>query len=251
MRKWFAATVVVAVLFVALTPRLSAYAFGEGAKGPDVYAVQGMLKSLGYYAGSIDGAFGPMMKSGVKYFQQRHGLPVTGTVDSATLQSILWAYAELKIPKRTPTPAPNPPPAPGPGPGQQPTVPELSEDELRMIQLVNEARKQAGLSPLTADKELSQVARIKSAEMISEDYFSHTSPTYGSPFDMMKKFGIQYRSAGENIACNQTVDAAHRALMESPGHRENILGTQFTHIGVGIVKGGMCGQMFTQMFIGK
>ena len=120
-----------------------------------------------------------------------------------------------------------------------------------MIDLVNEARAKAGLRPLAADAELSRTARLKSADMVAGNYFSHQSPTYGSPFDMMKRFGIRYRKAGENIACNRSAEAAHRALMNSSGHRANLLSGQFTHIGIGIVDGGPCGQMFTQHFISK
>lgn len=120
-----------------------------------------------------------------------------------------------------------------------------------MIALVNQARQAAGLPPLNADPPLSKVARLKSQDMADKNYFSHQSPTYGSPFDMMKQFGVTYRTAGENIACNQNVANAHQALMNSPGHKANILSAEFTHIGIGIVDGGPCGKMFTQMFIGK
>jgi uncharacterized YkwD family protein len=99
--------------------------------------------------------------------------------------------------------------------------------------------------------ELTKIARIKSQDMINNNYFSHNSPKYGSPFDMMKAFGINYVHAGENIAGNQTVQAAHTALMNSPGHRKNILSTDYTHIGIGIQKGGQYGNMFTQDFISK
>jgi uncharacterized YkwD family protein len=241
------ALIVLAAIWAFQLQLSTADAFGEGSRGPDVYAVQGMLKSLGSYAGEIDGVYGPATAAGVRYFQQRYGLPVTGQVDGDTLQAILWAYAELKIPKK---PSEEPKPAPQPEPEPQDEIPPLSEDEQRMIDLVNMERTKEGLSPLTADPALSRVARIKSAEMIEKDYFSHTSPTYGSPFDMMKRFGITYRTAGENLACNRSVEAAHQALMESPGHRQNILNPAFTRIGVGIVKGGMCGYMYTQMFVG-
>ncbi len=116
-----------------------------------------------------------------------------------------------------------------------------------MIQLVNQERQKAGVSPLTIDPELSRVARIKSQDMKDNGYFSHTSPTYGSPFDMMKSFGITYRTAGENIALNSSVEGAHTSLMNSEGHRENIMNSSFTHIGIGIVDG----RYYTQMFIGK
>lgn len=121
------------------------------------------------------------------------------------------------------------------------------EDEV--VRLVNVERSKRGLRPLAEDWELSRVARIKSQDMHDKGYFSHTSPTYGSPFDMMKSFGIKYRSAGENIARGQaTPQAVVNAWMNSSGHRANILNSSFTHIGVGYVADG---KYWTQMFIGK
>ena len=164
------------------------------------------------------------MKAGVSHFQRTYGLPVTGAVDAKTLQSILWAYGELKIPKSPETP-PVPPTPQEPGKGKE--IPGLSAEERRMVELVNEERAKIGLPALAADAELSRVARIKSQDMIANSYFSHTSPTYGSPFEMMRNFGISFRTAGENIACNASVEAAHHALMQSQGHRENILNASF------------------------
>ena len=155
-------------------------------------------------------------------------------------------------PTAKPTPAPTAKPTPAPtakptqNPGQSSGY-QLSAEEQKMIQLVNQERQKAGVSPLTIDPELSRVARIKSQDMKDKGYFSHTSPTYGSPFDMMKSFGITYRAAGENIALNSSVEGAHTSLMNSEGHRENILNSSFTHIGIGIVDG----RYYTQMFIGK
>lgn len=121
--------------------------------------------------------------------------------------------------------------------------------EKEVVRLVNVEREKAGLKPLTYDWELSRVARIKSQDMKDNKYFSHTSPTYGSPFQMMKSFGIKYRSAGENIARGQaTPQAVVNAWMNSSGHRANILNPSFTHIGVGYVADG---RYWTQMFIGK
>lgn len=136
-------------------------------------------------------------------------------------------------------------------PSENTTAPSLTNDEQDMIRLVNEARKQNNLPALQVDMEVTNVARIKSQDMIDNNYFSHHSPTYGSPFDMMKDFGIEYVRAGENIAGNQSVQSAHDALMNSPGHRQNILSPDYTHIGIGIKNGGQYGKMFTQMFISK
>lgn len=121
--------------------------------------------------------------------------------------------------------------------------------EKEVVRLVNVERQKNGLRSLTYDWELSRVARIKSQDMKDRNYFSHTSPTYGSPFQMMKSFGISYRSAGENIARGQaTPQAVVKAWMNSAGHRANILNSSFTHIGVGYVENG---KYWTQMFVGK
>lgn len=119
-----------------------------------------------------------------------------------------------------------------------------------MLDLVNGARAKAGLAPLKADPLLTKLARMKSLDMIANHYFSHTSPVWGSPFDLMRKKGVHYRTAGENIAGNQSVSAAHAALMNSPGHRANILNRRFTKVGIGIIHGGDYGIMFTQDFTG-
>lgn len=142
-------------------------------------------------------------------------------------------------------PAPEKPQAP-----EQEQVNGISQEEQQMLDLVNQERSQRGLAPLKADLELTKVARVKAQDMIDNNYFSHQSPTYGSPFDMMSQFGIQYRTAGENLAGNQTVEAAHQALMNSQGHRENILKGDYTEVGIGVVDGGPYGKMFVQLFKG-
>ena len=138
-------------------------------------------------------------------------------------------------------------------PGQKLNIPltdsSVTSYEERVIELVNEIRADYGLSALKSDWELSRVARYKSQDMHDRKYFSHTSPTYGSPFDMMKSFGISYKSAGENIAMGyKTPEEVVNGWMNSSGHRANILNCSFTHIGVGYVKDG---NYWTQMFIGK
>jgi uncharacterized YkwD family protein len=124
-------------------------------------------------------------------------------------------------------------------------------DEQKMLDLINQERAKAGVKPLTMDNELVKIARLKAQDMIDKKYFDHTSPTYGDPFKMMKTFGITYGYAGENLAGNQTVENAHVSLMNSPGHRKNILNPNYTYIGIGIVDGGPYGKMFTQLFISK
>ncbi|WP_163538778.1 S-layer homology domain-containing protein [Gracilibacillus sp. YIM 98692] len=126
---------------------------------------------------------------------------------------------------------------------------ELNEYEQQVIALTNQEREKHGLPALKTDTELSKVSREKSRDMAENNYFSHQSPTYGSPFDMLKQFGINYRTAGENIAKGQrTPEEVVNAWMNSQGHRANILNENFTHIGVGFVDQG---NYWTQQFIGK
>lgn|SRR5690625_2559824 len=126
---------------------------------------------------------------------------------------------------------------------------QLSQFENEVVTLTNQERAKNGLAPLQIDEELSVVAREKSNDMAAKNYFDHNSPTYGSPFDMMQSYGISYRAAGENIAKGQqTPQEVVNAWMNSQGHRENILNSSFTHIGVGFVEQG---NHWTQMFIGK
>ena len=121
-------------------------------------------------------------------------------------------------------------------PGQVLTVPTKvdASTEAKVVSLVNAERAKAGLKPLTSNWELARVAKIKAQEMTDKKYFSHTSPTYGSPFDMMKSFGIKYSYAGENIAQGQrTPEEVMKAWMNSSGHKANILNSNYTQIGVG------------------
>ena len=121
--------------------------------------------------------------------------------------------------------------------------------EKQMFDLVNDERTNVGLQPLVWDDRLVPVARAHSEEMFRLKYFSHTSPTAGSPFDRLKSAGITYTRAGENLAYAQSVTIAHRGLMESQGHRENILRPEFTRIGIGVINAGPYGRMFTQLFV--
>lgn len=125
----------------------------------------------------------------------------------------------------------------------------LNQFEREVFELTNIEREKQGLAPLQVDGELSKVAREKSRDMAVNGYFDHNSPTYGSPFDMMREYGISYHTAGENIAKGQrSPEEVVNAWMNSQGHRENILNGNFTHIGVGYVEQG---NVWTQQFIGK
>jgi len=137
-------------------------------------------------------------------------------------------------------------------PGQVLTIPTTDSSvlsyEKEVVRLVNVERSKNGLSALKMNWELSRVARYKSQDMHDNHYFSHTSPRYGSPFNMIKNFGISYRTAGENIAKGySTPQAVVTGWMNSSGHRANILNSSFTQIGVGYVANG---NYWTQMFIG-
>ncbi|NLL70412.1 MAG: SH3 domain-containing protein [Epulopiscium sp.] len=166
------------------------------------------------------------------------------------------AYRYHNPPKQeTPAPTPTPTPTPTPPTEEKPptdtSLGDLTADEREMFNLINQARKAQGLAPYTIDMDVVRVARIKAKDMVENKYFSHESPTYGSPFNMLKQFGISYRAAGENIAGNRSVQAAHDALMNSSGHRANILNSQYDRVGIGIVPDPRYGKVFVQMFIKK
>ena len=138
-------------------------------------------------------------------------------------------------------------------PNQKINIPTSDQNvltyEKQVTDLVNKERAKRGLNPLTYDWELSRVARYKSQDMKDNNYFSHTSPTYGTPFQMMKSFGITYKTAGENIARGyNTPESVVNGWMNSSGHRANILNSTYTRIGVGYVKDG---NYWTQMFVSK
>jgi len=170
------------------------------------------------------------------------------------------------VPPKTSTPAPSNPkpnnptptepkpsnPVPSnPAPSNPTPSKGLTTSEQKMVTLVNQERTKAGLQTLKVDNTLVELARKKSQDMIDKNYFGHTSPTYGSPFEMMKNAGVSYYTAGENLAGAGSVESAHASLMASSGHRANILNARYNHFGVGIAVGGPYGNMFTQLFIGK
>jgi uncharacterized YkwD family protein len=139
-----------------------------------------------------------------------------------------------------------PPLSPTPAP-----VSSLTDEESRMVELVNRERTSINLKPLSVNMRLVTLARLKSQDMVKNNYLGHTSPTYGSPFDMMKKAGVKYSTAGENIAGGASAEIANHSLMNSPGHRANILDPSFNQLGIGIAQGSKYGNIFTQLFIGN
>ncbi len=137
-------------------------------------------------------------------------------------------------------------------PGQKINIPAVTtaSQENEVIRLVNVQRAKAGLPALKTNWQLSRVARYKSADMASKGYFSHNSPTYGTPFQMMENFGLRFTAAGENIAYGQRTPAeVMQDWMNSPGHRSNIMSSSFSEIGVGLAKNknGVC--YWTQQFM--
>ena len=123
--------------------------------------------------------------------------------------------------------------------------------EQQVVKLVNAERAKAGLNPLKSDWELARVARYKSMDMRDRNYFAHQSPTYGTPFEMITSFSIEYRYAGENIAAGQrSPEEVVKAWMNSSGHRANILNRNFTKIGLGFIQGGTYQMYWTQLFTG-
>ena len=127
----------------------------------------------------------------------------------------------------------------------------MNSDEKEVFDLINKQRTNNGLAALKNDSEVQRVARIKAQDMVNNNYFSHTSPTYGSPFDMLKSFKISYKTAGENIAGNSSNSSAVTAWMNSSGHKANILNSNFNYTGIGVVSSPKYGKMYVQLFIGK
>ncbi len=138
---------------------------------------------------------------------------------------------------------------------QDPPAPPLVIDKagsqfaMKVVQLVNIERQKVGHDPLAEDKLLDKGAAAKAADMKNKNYFGHTSPTYGSPFKMMKRFGVHYQKAGENIASGyKTPEAVVSGWMKSSGHRANILSTKYGKTGVGYAKGGKSGAYWVEWF---
>lgn len=127
-------------------------------------------------------------------------------------------------------------------------APPRPELEAAMLELINQERAAANLAPLAADPEMLEVARLHSADMFARSYFSHNTPEGVTPFERMNDKNVRYRTAGENLALAPTLQIAHTGLMNSPGHRANILQPRFGRVGIGILDGGRRGLMVTQNF---
>lgn len=127
----------------------------------------------------------------------------------------------------------------------------MNVDEKEIFDLINQERIKNGLQALKIDDEVQKVARIKVQDMVDSNYFSHNSPTYGSPFDMLKSFRISYTTAAENIAGNSSNSGAVNLWMNSSGHKANILNSSYNYTGIGVVSSSKYGKVFVQMFIGR
>jgi uncharacterized protein YkwD len=122
------------------------------------------------------------------------------------------------------------------------------ESEQRILELINEERVKAGVKPVVLDRTITEVARKHSRDMWMRQYFAHNTPEGKTPFQRMDEGGIRYTSAGENLAFAPTVGVAHKGLMNSPGHKRNILDPNYGRVGIGVISGGVYGKMFTQNF---
>lgn len=126
-----------------------------------------------------------------------------------------------------------------------------SDLEKELLNLINKQRNAYGLSNLSFDTALQKTAKAKAEDLVTNNYFAHNSPIYGTPFEMMKSFGVTYKTAGENIAGNSSLEGAVNAWMNSKGHRENILNSAYNLTGIGIVKSEKYGYVLVQMFVGR
>ena len=128
--------------------------------------------------------------------------------------------------------------------------PDETEKDV-ILRLINEERKKAGRPLLTVDSTLEKAAQTKADDMVKNNYFSHTSPTYGSPFKMIQDFGISYKAAGENIAGNPSIEAAVESWLKSDEHKKNILSNAYNYVGSGVANSKTYGYIIVLMFIGK
>ena len=178
---------------------------------------------------------------------QKYGIDLQQfkAIEDVLLPILNWPTTKPTTPPATVKPT-TPPATAKPTTPPATATPGYSVVQQRILDLVNQERAKAGLKPLVLDSLLTKVATEKARDMYANKYFSHTSPTYGSPFEMMQKFGVKYSYAGENIAAGQrSAEEVMNAWMNSPGHRANILNANFKKLGVGYVN-----NQWVQMFIG-
>ena len=177
-----------------------------------------LANSLAVYADTIENALSPVFDPAI-----RRSLNRVTTIEPGSDELV-------KLPYKVDNPQPRP------------------NLEAQMLELVNQERTSRGLKPLKADAELTPVARQHSTDMFERGYFSHYTPEGVDPFQRMKSADVGFRTAGENLALAPTLQIAHTGLMNSPGHRANILNPAFGRIGIGIMDGGRRGIMVSQEF---
>lgn len=206
---------IIAAAIVA--PILLALPLPDGLRGPARESV--IANRLGVVSETLEAKLSPIFDEAVKQ-----------TLNMLTVPSEPESNETVQLPYRVTNTKPRP------------------DLEAEMLQLVNRERAAAGLQPLAPDPELTEVGRKHSADMFARGYFSHYTPEGKSPFDRMQEAGITFRAAGENLALAPTLQIAHTGLMNSPGHRANILQRQFGRVGIGIMDGGVRGIMVSQEF---
>jgi len=237
----------IALMFLVLLPAMAgSYYYSGGSSSSPYYTPPSSGNSSGSGGTYYSGSYSTKYQSNYSTYYRSNSYYTSRPSNS---------YPSYTPPKQN-TPVPNPNPDPKPPVSNPPsTSPEpngsLTSMEQKMVNLVNQERAKAGLQQLKVDMPLVKLARKKSQDMIDHGYFGHTSPTYGSPFDMMKNAGVKYYTAGENLAGAGSVESAHSMLMASSGHRANILNSKYNHLGVGVANGGPYGNMFTQLFVGR
>ena len=127
----------------------------------------------------------------------------------------------------------------------------LSDDEEKILSLINNERTKNNLAPLIIDKDLQNIARLKANDLVENNYFSHTSPVYGSPFEMLKNNSIKYKIASENIAGNSDIEKAVESWLKSPSHQKNILNNDYNFTGIGVANSLTYGKIIVEFFIGR
>lgn len=217
MKKMFATILLVGTIGMQVTPLASASMTDDNASNSSVqkyYAKHGIQKEVKTSTNTNT------VKTSTAKTQEQEATPKVQQVDNTVTKSNTTS-----------------------------TTVQIASFEQQVIDLTNKERVAAGLAPLSMDEPLMANAQAKSKDMQTNAYFSHTSPTLGTPFEQMKARGITYKSAGENIAKGQTTpEQVVKAWMDSPGHKANILNAKYTHIGVGYVANG---HYWTQQFIQK
>lgn len=128
---------------------------------------------------------------------------------------------------------------------------QLTSDESELISLINSERNKNNLKALEIDKELQNIARLKAQDLVENNYFSHTSPIYGTPFEMLKKHNISYKTASENIAGNSSISGAFNSWIQSDSHKQNILNNNYNYTGLAVVDSIAYGKIIVELFVGR